>query len=95
MNVEIYVKVFIDQVFVEVCGEVFDNDWYNKFYDEYLVVMDMIVEFYLLMVECIFKNNEIKNNIFIVNGMFVDIIVICDVVLMMVEGVNDDILVFG
>lgn len=76
-------------------GEVLDYDKYNCFYDEYFVVMDMFVEFYLLIVDCIFKKGEIVVNEFIVVGCKVDIGVIIIVVVKMVEGFKDDILVSG
>lgn len=78
-----------------VKGQVLDYDKYNIFYDEYLVVMDMMVEFYLLMVECVFKNCEIVQNNFVVVGCKVDIGKIIIVVVKIVEGEKDDILVLG
>ncbi len=46
---------------------------HNRFYDEYLAVMDMTAEFYLSTVERIFKNREIAKNEFTVKGRHVDI----------------------
>ena len=43
-------------------GEASDHDAHNRFYDEYLAVMDMTAEFYLSTVERIFKNREIASN---------------------------------
>lgn len=91
MNAETHAKAFIDQVFAEARGEASDSDRHNKFYDEYLAVMDMTAEFYLSTVERIFKNNEIAKNAFTVNGKAVDIGAIRDVAIMTVEGANDDI----
>lgn len=95
MNVDMYGKVFMDQIICVMKGEVFDYDKYNCFYDEYFVVMDMFVEFYLFIVDCIFKKGEIVVNDFIVVGCKVDIGVIMIVVVKIVEGFKDDILVFG
>jgi hypothetical protein len=46
---------------------------HNRFYDEYLAVMDMTAEFYLSTVERIFKDREIARNTFVVDGHKVDI----------------------
>ena len=64
---------------------------HNKFYDEYLAVMDMTAEFYLSTVERIFKGREIAENRFTVNGKTVDIGKITSVAVKSVEGAEDDI----
>ncbi|MBE9639538.1 polyhydroxyalkanoate depolymerase [Salipiger mangrovisoli] len=91
MNAERHSKAFSEQI-LRVCrGEASDYDAHNRFYDEYLAVMDMTAEFYLSTVERIFKNGEIASNNFVVNGHKVDIGKITDVAVMTVEGANDDI----
>jgi poly(3-hydroxybutyrate) depolymerase len=72
-------------------GKASDHDKHNKFYDEYLAVMDMPAEFYLSTVERIFKNNEIGTNNFTVAGKKVDIGKITTVAVKTVEGTKDDI----
>lgn len=91
MNPDTHAKAFIDQIFAEARGEASESDRHNKFYDEYLAVMDMTAEFYLSTVERIFKNCDIARNAFTVNGKSVDIRAIRDVAIMTVEGANDDI----
>ncbi len=91
MNAESHTRAFINQIFAEARGTASENDKHNKFYDEYLAVMDMTAEFYLSTVERIFKNLEIAQNRFTVNGRPVDIGKITDVAIMTVEGSNDDI----
>lgn len=91
MNAETHSKAFINQIFAEARGTASEHDKHNKFYDEYLAVMDMTAEFYLSTVERIFKNLEIAQNRFTVNGRPVDITKITDVAIMTVEGANDDI----
>jgi poly(3-hydroxybutyrate) depolymerase len=59
MNAERHSKAFGEQVMRVVRGEAADHDAHNRFYDEYLAVMDMSAEFYLSTVERIFKNREI------------------------------------
>lgn len=91
MNAETHMKAFVDQMFADARGTASDHDRHNKFYDEYLAVMDMPAEFYLSTVERIFKGLEIAKNEFTVGGKKVDIGKIRDVWVMTVEGANDDI----
>jgi len=91
MNSETHAKAFQDQIMRVVQGEAGDHDKHNKFYDEYLAVMDMPAEFYLSTVERIFKNNEIGKNNFTVAGKKVDIGKITTVAVKTVEGTKDDI----
>ena len=91
MNAERHSKAFSEQIMRVARGEAADHDAHNRFYDEYLAVMDMTAEFYLTTVERIFKNREIAKNEFIVAGKPVDIGAITQVAVMTVEGENDDI----
>ncbi len=91
MNSERHSKAFSDQIMRVAQGEASDHDAHNRFYDEYLAVMDMTAEFYLTTVERIFKNREIARNVFSLNGEAVDIGAITNVAVMIVEGEQDDI----
>ncbi|WP_226621913.1 polyhydroxyalkanoate depolymerase [Alloyangia pacifica] len=91
MNAERHSKAFSEQILRVARGEAKDHDAHNRFYDEYLAVMDMTAEFYLSTVERIFKNGEIASNNFVVDGHKVDVGKITDVAVMTVEGANDDI----
>jgi poly(3-hydroxybutyrate) depolymerase len=91
MNAERHKKAFSDQIMRVAQGEASDHDQHNRFYDEYLAVMDMTGEFYLSTVERIFKGLEIAKNEFVVAGKKVDIGAINNVAVMTVEGENDDI----
>lgn len=91
MNADRHGRAFFDQIIRVARGEASDHDAHNRFYDEYLAVMDMPAEFYLSTVERIFKNREIARNGFKVNGKAVDIGAITDISVMTVEGANDDI----
>ena len=91
MNAETHGKAFSDQVLRVAKGEAGDHDKHNKFYDEYLAVMDMPAEFYLSTVERIFKRRDIARNDFEVAGHKVDIGAITDVAVKVVEGERDDI----
>ncbi|WP_299737980.1 polyhydroxyalkanoate depolymerase [uncultured Roseobacter sp.] len=91
MNAEKHSKAFADQIGRVTRGEAADHDKHNRFYDEYLAVMDMTAEFYLSTVERIFKNGEIAKNEFVVKGKKVDIGKITTVAVKTVEGSKDDI----
>jgi len=91
MNAERHGKAFSEQILRAARGEASDHDAHNRFYDEYLAVMDMTAEFYLSTVERIFKNREIARNEFVVAGRKVDMGAITRVAVMTVEGANDDI----
>ena len=91
MNSEKHSQAFSDQISAVARGEAGDHDKHNKFYDEYLAVMDMTAEFYLSTVERVFKRAEIAKNIFTVAGKRVDIGKITTVAVKTVEGANDDI----
>lgn len=91
MNAERHGKAFSEQIMRAARGEASDHDAHNRFYDEYLAVMDMTAEFYLSTVERIFKNREIAQNEFVVAGRKVDLGAITKVSVMTVEGANDDI----
>lgn len=91
MNAERHAKAFSEQILRAARGESKDHDAHNRFYDEYLAVMDMTAEFYLSTVERIFKNREIARNEFVVAGKKVDFGAVTKVAVKIVEGANDDI----
>ncbi|WP_424984762.1 polyhydroxyalkanoate depolymerase [Microbulbifer sp. S227A] len=91
MNAERHASAFTDQILRVARGEASDHDAHNRFYDEYLAVMDMPAEFYLSTVERIFKEREIARNVFVVDGHQVDIGKITNVAVKSVEGAKDDI----
>ncbi len=91
MNGERHSRAFSEQILKVTKGEASDFDPHNRFYDEYLAVMDMTAEFYLSTVERIFKNGEIADNNFTIRGRKVDIGKITTVAVKTVEGGNDDI----
>ena len=91
MNAERHGAAFKEQILRVARGEASDHDAHNRFYDEYLAVMDMTAEFYLSTVERIFKNREIARNEFVVAGKKVDLGAITRVAVKIVEGEKDDI----
>ncbi|SNX72779.1 poly(3-hydroxybutyrate) depolymerase [Cereibacter ovatus] len=91
MNMERHSQAFQEQIVRVARGQASDHDAHNRFYDEYLAVMDMTAEFYLSTVERVFKNREIARNEFVVAGKKVDIGAITEVAVKTVEGEKDDI----
>lgn len=91
MNADRHGEAFFNQIIRVAKGEASEHDHHNRFYDEYLAVMDMTAEFYLSTVERVFKGREIADNRFIVNGHQIDIGKITDVAVKVVEGEKDDI----
>jgi poly(3-hydroxybutyrate) depolymerase len=91
MNGERHSKAFFDQILRAAKGDASDHDAHNRFYDEYLAVMDMTAEFYLSTVERVFKTREIARNVFTVRGKPCDAGKITTVAVKIVEGEKDDI----
>jgi poly(3-hydroxybutyrate) depolymerase len=91
MNAEKHANAFLGQINRTARGKASDHDKHNKFYDEYLAVMDMTAEFYLSTVERVFKNREIARNDFTVAGHKIDIGKITNVAVNTIEGSKDDI----
>jgi poly(3-hydroxybutyrate) depolymerase len=91
MNAERHGSAFYNQILRVAKGEASDHDAHNRFYDEYLAVMDMTAEFYLSTVERIFKKREVARNAFVVDGHKVDLGAITRVAVKTVEGAEDDI----
>ena len=91
MNLPTHVRAFSDQITRAAKGEAADHDRHNRFYDEYLAVMDLTAEFYLSTVERIFKRSEIARNCFTLGGQWVDLGQITKTAVKTVEGGKDDI----
>ncbi len=91
MNLDRHSQAFADKITAEAKGEASERDKHNRFYDEYLSVMDMTAEFYMSTVLRIFKSREIARNAFKVAGHKVDFATITDCAVKIVEGSKDDI----
>lgn len=91
MNMETHMKAFNDHIAAVAAGDVAEIARHNRFYDEYLAVMDMPAEFYLSTVDRVFKKREIARNAFSVQGKPVDIGAIKNTAVIIVEGERDDI----
>ncbi len=91
MNWETHVEAFARQIKRVAKNEDEEHDRHNRFYDEYLAVMDMTAEFYLSTVQRVFRDREIARNVFSVGETMVDIGQISETAIMTVEGGRDDI----
>ncbi len=91
MNLETHTQAFANQILAVAGERAAEHDRHNRFYDEYLAVMDMTAEFYLSTVERIFKGREIADNHFTVKGHKVDFSRITKTAVKTVEGMEDDI----
>lgn len=95
MNLDCYVDVYWNffNYLVEGDGDSVEKYW--VFYDEYLVVMDLLEEFYLQIISDVFQEYKLVCGIQEYYGCCVDVSVIEDIVLFIVEGECDDILGIG
>lgn len=91
MNLPRHQRAFFEQIVKEARGEAKDDDAHNRFYDEYLAVMDMTAEFYLSTVERIFQQREVGRNAFTLGGERLDVGRIDRTAVLVVEGGKDDI----
>lgn len=95
MNLDCYVVLFVDLYYECVKGDFVKVDMLWYFYDEYFVMVDFIVEFYLEMVEKVFQQYVFVCGELVVGDMLVELVVIYCIVLLMIEGEKDDICVVG
>jgi poly(3-hydroxybutyrate) depolymerase len=91
MNNDTHRDAFANQITRVAQKTAHEHDKHNKFYDEYLAVMDMTAEFYLSTVERVFKSRDIARNVFTVDGRQLDLGKISSVAVKIVEGEKDDI----
>lgn len=91
MNLPRHQRAFFEQIVREAQGEARDDDAHNRFYDEYLAVMDMPAEFYLSTVARIFQGREVGRNAFTLDGERIDLGRIDRTPVLVVEGGRDDI----
>jgi poly(3-hydroxybutyrate) depolymerase len=78
-----------------VKGDCDSVDQHQKFYDEYLAVMDLPAEFYLQTIEAVFKQHDLPDGKMMHRGELVDPSAIRKTALMTVEGEKDDICGLG
>ena len=91
MNPDLHISSYARQMGRISKGLATDDDRHNRFYDEYLAVMDMPAEFYMSTVNRLFKGGEVAHNRFSVEGRPIDLGAISRTAVMTVEGGRDDI----
>ncbi len=91
MNPTSHARSHWNQFFDKAYGRHEKSERHEKFYDEYLSVMDMTAEFYLSTVKRIFQDREIANGTFTVGGKLIDPGKITNTAVITVEGDRDDI----
>ena len=91
MNAKNHISSFSKQIFNEVRGKKNEINKHNKFYDEYLAVMDMTREFFSTTIKCIYNEKQIEKNTFFFHGEQVDLTIIDKTPIFVIEGENDDI----
>ncbi len=91
MNLATHSKAFSQQIIRAAKRQAREHDRHNRFYDEYLAVMDLTAEFYLSTVERLFKKLELAQNRFTLGGHRIDLGRINRTAVKTVEGGKDDI----
>lgn len=91
MNADRHRDAFADHIMDLVHDRLDRVDRHNRFYDEYLSVMDMTAEFYLSTVDRVFAKREVGSDTFTLRGEHVPIAAMRHTPIMVVEGGRDDI----
>jgi len=95
MNLERHVTAHLDHFHNLVKGDCDSVRQHQKFYDEFLAVMDLPAEFYLQTVKTVFQDHALPDGTFFHRGERVDCRAIGKTALMTVEGEKDDICGLG
>lgn len=90
-HVEAHKNVFNDLI----QGDCDSVEQHNKFYDEYLAVMDLPADFYLDTVQRVFQEHALPKGTYTYQGELIDLGAIRNTALMTVEGERDDICGLG
>ncbi len=95
MNLERHIEAHQGLFNNLVKGDCDSVDQHQKFYDEYLAVLDLPAEFYLQTVRAVFQDHDLPDGRLMHRGELVDCSAIDRTALMTVEGENDDICGLG
>jgi poly(3-hydroxybutyrate) depolymerase len=95
MNIDRHVDAHVSQFQNLVRGDGDGADEHNRFYDEYLAVMDLTAEFYLQTIERVFQKRLLAEGEYRYRDRLVEPAAITDVALMTIEGEMDDITGLG
>jgi poly(3-hydroxybutyrate) depolymerase len=95
MNLDRHMDAHVSQFQNLVRGDGDGAEQHNRFYDEYLAVMDLTAEFYLQTIERVFQKRLLAVGAYSHRGRLVEPAAITDVALMTIEGETDDITGLG
>jgi poly(3-hydroxybutyrate) depolymerase len=95
MNIDRHVDAHVSQFQTLVRGDGDGADEHNRFYDEYLAVMDLTAEFYLQTIARVFQKRLLAEGEYRYRDRLVEPAAIADVALMTIEGEKDDITGLG
>jgi poly(3-hydroxybutyrate) depolymerase len=91
MNAERHIKAHRDLYRSLVDGEDVGVEKQERFYDEYMAVMDLTAEFYLQTIDRVFVYHDLPHGTYLHRGTKVDPSCITKTALMTIEGERDDI----
>jgi poly(3-hydroxybutyrate) depolymerase len=95
MNVDRHVDAHVNQFRNLVRGDGDSSEAHQRFYDEYLAVMDLDAEFYLQTIERVFQKRLMALGRYMYRDRLVEPAAIRDIGLMTIEGEKDDITGLG
>ena len=95
MNLDRHVDAHRELFWHLVEGDQESAERRTEFYDEYMSVMDLTAEFYLMTIDKVFVNHDLPNGTFMHRGQQVDPSKITNTALLTIEGEKDDITSVG
>lgn len=95
MNLDRHVDAHRELFWHMVEGDQESAERRTEFYDEYMSVMDLTAEFYLMTIDRVFVNHDLPNGTFTHRGQTVDPSKITKTALLTIEGEKDDITSVG
>ncbi|WP_424927359.1 polyhydroxyalkanoate depolymerase [Amaricoccus tamworthensis] len=95
MNIDRHMDAHVTQFENLVKGDGDSTEAHQRFYDEYMAVMDLTAEFYLQTIERVFQKRLLAEGQYMYRDTHVDPSAIDDVAIMTIEGEKDDITGLG
>jgi poly(3-hydroxybutyrate) depolymerase len=95
MNLDRHMNAHVDHFRNLVRGDGDSTEAHQRFYDEYMAVMDLTAEFYLQTIDRVFQRRLLAEGQYFHRRTHVDPGAISDVALMTIEGEKDDITGLG
>ena len=91
MNLDRHMDAHRELFWHLVEGDQDSAERHTEFYDEYMSVMDLTAEFYLMTVDRVFVNHDLPNGTYMHRGIRLDPSTIKTTALLTIEGEKDDI----